>query len=222
MPKNFVSALLISSMVLISCSGGSDPDDPTCLVVDEIKSQGCDCCAIPDVLALSAPDFGEDNEMPLMNACDEADIGGGNQLPKLTWSLEDSPDDESSEDILSYAIIMTDGTEDAGELEVPSPSVDTRGFIHMILFNIPADVLTTENLGAEALFAINDNGETAYFGPCPPLGDGPHQYSFELYTLRVGDLTSLIGGSRATQTVYNAIVEQAVLDADVVGTFTHP
>jgi Raf kinase inhibitor-like YbhB/YbcL family protein len=62
----------------------------------------------------------------------------------------------------------------------------------------------------------NSFGDDRYGGPCPPKGDQPHHYVFDLYALRA-DL-GLQPGAQADD-VRGAIKKQAVARGQLIGTF---
>lgn len=79
----------------------------------------------------------------------------------------------------------------------PDAPTGLGGFVHWVIFNIPAEVTSLpENAGdpelqlapAGSLQTVNDYGEVGFGGACPPLGDAPHRYQFTLYALSVDQL----------------------------------
>lgn len=214
----FFLPAIILSVGCGSSSSDSGGDDPACLVSSPVspRFQGC---AGGDELAVTSNDFDDGGVIPLDFACTEADVGGGNEIPTISWT--DVPDGT-----LSFAIVMEDITEDESEdLSVPSPNVEGEGFIHTIAFNIAADATSTENLDGmgEVVFAANDNGDAEYFGPCPPEGDGAHTYEFMVYPLDVEDLTTEVADTTDTSAVLEAIIAADVGGSNSIsGIFTHP
>lgn len=59
----------------------------------------------------------------------------------------------------------------------------TYGFVHWVLYNIPADVTHLEEGTGLYTAGINDMGETGYIGPMPPNGHGLHNYYFWILAL---------------------------------------
>lgn len=90
---------------------------------------------------------------------------GQNQSPDLAWS-------GAPPNTKSYAITLWD------------PDVPTGvGFVHWVLFNIPARVTSLsagaggcDDAGVGATHGFTDYGVSRYGGPCPPSGDSPHHY----------------------------------------------
>ncbi len=59
----------------------------------------------------------------------------------------------------------------------------TYGFVHWVLYNIPASVTSLpENVG-EYTTGMTDFGKTGYGGPKPPAGHGVHHYFWWLLAL---------------------------------------
>jgi Raf kinase inhibitor-like YbhB/YbcL family protein len=96
--------------------------------------------------------------------------GKGRSVP-LTWSNVPSR-------TRSLAVVMDDP--------------DAKGFVHWLIYNIPAE---TKSLDAGlptkprldspkgALQGSNSTKGTGYFGPRPPQGDPPHHYQIKVYAL---------------------------------------
>lgn len=71
------------------------------------------------------------------------------------------------------------------------------GWWQWVVFNIPANATSlVENAGNVTLKltpegtiqSLNDYGGYGYGGPCPPVGDGIHEYIFTIYALKVPSL----------------------------------
>ncbi len=104
---------------------------------------------------------------------------GDNISPQLSWK-------NAPKETKSFAITMYD-------VDAPSGS----GWWHWLIFNIPADTNqlvsnagdTSANLAPEkAIQSINDYGTKGYGGPCPPVGNGFHQYIITIHALSVEHL----------------------------------
>jgi hypothetical protein len=104
---------------------------------------------------------------------------GGNASPALNWS-------GAPEGTKSFALSVYDP-------DAPTGS----GFWHWVIFDIPADATSlAKNAGnpkaglapAGAIQGHNDAGSQGYFGPCPPKGDKPHPYHFQLFAVDLDKL----------------------------------
>jgi Raf kinase inhibitor-like YbhB/YbcL family protein len=101
-----------------------------------------------------------------------------NMSPDLQWS--GTPDGTKS-----FALEMHD----------PDAPTGGIGFVHWLLFNIPADVRKLEpefggkgDGGVGATQGHNDYGFAGYGGAAPPPGDPPHHYILTVYALDVPKL----------------------------------
>lgn len=95
---------------------------------------------------------------------------GDDVSPALSWS--DAP--EGTE---SFAIICHDP-----DAPLLSPG-GTYGFVHWVLYDIPADVTSLAEGDSGYTAGKNDFGNTGYGGPMPPNGHGVHQYYFWVLSL---------------------------------------
>lgn len=59
----------------------------------------------------------------------------------------------------------------------------TYGFVHWVLYNIPATVASLPEATHEYTAGKNDMGKNGYNGPMPPPGHGKHHYYFWLLAL---------------------------------------
>jgi Raf kinase inhibitor-like YbhB/YbcL family protein len=110
----------------------------------------------------------------------------------------------------SFAIIVDD------------PDAPRGTWVHWLLWNLPADtaelgpgVPVGPELPSGARQGINDSGDTAYGGPCPPPGK-PHRYFFRLFAL--GSILNLPPGvnrSDLEATMKDHILARATL----IGTY---
>lgn len=111
-------------------------------------------------MQLASPAFEQDGKIP-----DKYTGEGEDVSPALAWS--GAPDSTQS-----FAVICHDP--DAPLLTKRG----TYGFVHWVLYNIPASVNRLEE-GTQALTSgKNDFGKQGYGGPMPPSGHGVHRYYF--------------------------------------------
>lgn len=104
---------------------------------------------------------------------------GENISPQLSW-------DNAPEGTKSFAVTVYDP-------DAPTGS----GWWHWLVFDIPANSSELKaNAGKElskllpgnAIQSKTDYGKSAYGGPCPPEGHGPHQYIITVHALKVESL----------------------------------
>ncbi|HLV61180.1 MAG TPA: YbhB/YbcL family Raf kinase inhibitor-like protein [Fredinandcohnia sp.] len=128
---------------------------------------------------------------------------GENVSPELSWS--DAP-----EGTRAFAIICHDP-----DAPLVSPN-GTYGYVHWVLYNIPASVNRVEEGTTAYTQGKNDAGKIGYTGPFPPEGHGVHHYYF--WVLALSDDTPLEPG--LTMWEFLAKVEPKVLGLNrLIGTY---
>ncbi len=99
---------------------------------------------------------------------------GDNVSPQLSWN-------NPPEGTKSFAITMYDP-------DAPTGS----GWWHWVVFDIPSDIselpknagnIDLNQMPKNVVQSITDYGKSGYGGPCPPEGDGFHQYIITIYAL---------------------------------------
>lgn len=94
---------------------------------------------------------------------------GGNTSPQLAW--DNVPDGTKS-----FAIFCHDP-------DAPLVSPGRYGFVHWVLYNLPATTSSIEEGASVGTEGVNDFGESGYGGPAPPPGHGYHHYFFSILAL---------------------------------------
>lgn len=94
---------------------------------------------------------------------------GPDVSPELSWS--DVPDGTRS-----FALICHDP-------DAPLITPGTYGFVHWVLYNIPASVGELPEAVSDYTSGRTDSGRPGYSGPMPPNGHGAHHYFFWLLAL---------------------------------------
>ncbi len=94
---------------------------------------------------------------------------GEDTSPPLEWS--DAPDGARS-----FAVVCHDP-------DAPVVSAGGYGFVHWVLYNIPAGVTGLAEGGADYSTGPSDFGKLGYGGPMPPNGHGTHRYFFWVLAL---------------------------------------
>jgi Raf kinase inhibitor-like YbhB/YbcL family protein len=120
--------------------------------------------ALSDI-KLSSPVFDQGWMIPGRHTGEGMDVS-----PALEWS--DAP-----EGTAAYAIICHDP-------DAPLVTgLGTYGFVHWVLYNIPADVNQLDEGTDQYTSGRNDFGVNGYGGPMPPIGHGKHHYYFWILAL---------------------------------------
>jgi Raf kinase inhibitor-like YbhB/YbcL family protein len=94
---------------------------------------------------------------------------GPNVSPDLSWS--GAPDGTAS-----FAVICHDP-------DAPLVSPGSYGFVHWVLYNLPADTTGLDENTREGTNGRTDYGKAGYGGPMPPEGHGVHHYYFWILAL---------------------------------------
>lgn len=94
---------------------------------------------------------------------------GDDTSPALSWS-------NAPEGTKQFALICHDP-------DAPLVKPGTYGFVHWVLYNIPATVGGLDEGVKAYTSGVNDFGSAAYGGPMPPEGHGTHHYFFWLLAL---------------------------------------
>jgi Raf kinase inhibitor-like YbhB/YbcL family protein len=131
--------------------------------------------AKPATLHVTSSTFKDGDTMPQSTLFDGMGVGGGNRSPHIAWS-------GAPPETRSYAIVVHDPDAPTG-----------TGFFHWVAFDIPGDATELpEGAGASGAathkHGHTDFGTTAYGGPAPPPGHGPHHYNFHVYALDVPEV----------------------------------
>lgn len=111
--------------------------------------------------------------------------------------------------------------EDAETLAVIANDPDADGFVHWLLWNVPADVSeipegvpneeTVSDLDG-ASQGTNGFGEIGYGGPSPPEDDDPHRYRFAVHALE----TELDVEPGAERDALEDVMDGRIVDSDEV------
>ncbi|HEX7038173.1 MAG TPA: YbhB/YbcL family Raf kinase inhibitor-like protein [Pseudomonadales bacterium] len=94
---------------------------------------------------------------------------GDDVSPPLAWS-------GAPEKTRSFALVCHDP-------DAPLVTPGHYGFVHWVLYNIPASVKELPEAVDAYTSGRNDFGKTGYGGPMPPEGHGTHHYFFWLLAL---------------------------------------
>jgi Raf kinase inhibitor-like YbhB/YbcL family protein len=147
-------------------------------------------------MKLTSSAFGQGEKIPAIYTCD-----GDNVNPPL--EITGVPHDAKS-----LVLIMDDP-------DVPKSVREDGMWDHWVVFNIPPETrIIEENSEPEGTAGIGTNGETGYFGPCPP--DREHRYFFKLFALN----TTLDLPEKSTKAaVENAMAGHVLFHAELMGRY---
>lgn len=95
---------------------------------------------------------------------------GKDTSPALSWS--GAPDGTKA-----FAVICHDP-----DAPLVTPG-GTYGFVHWVLYNIPASASSIAEACGDFTRGQNDFGNPGYGGPMPPVGHGQHHYYFWILAL---------------------------------------
>jgi Raf kinase inhibitor-like YbhB/YbcL family protein len=160
-------------------------------------------------LTITSAVFHDGQAVPPSAVFDGMGCTGNNTSPDLAWS-------GAPAGTKSFAVTMYDP-------DAPT----TVGFVHWVLFDIPADVTSLEagaggrkRAGVGATHGFTDFGTTHYGGPCPPPGDPPHHYHLTVWAL---DLDKLGVDSTMTYAKFRFMIRGHVLaSGEMVGLYGRP
>lgn len=144
----------------------------------------------PAALQLTAT-WPDGAQIPARNTCDDVDLS-----PALTWANVPS-----------------------GSVELAITFVDeTAGFTHWLVTGINAAraSLAESEVPPEAFVRVNDFGDAAWAGPCPPEGEAAHTYVVTLHAL---NQQLEVADDAATSEVISLLNQTAIAQTSVTGTY---
>jgi Raf kinase inhibitor-like YbhB/YbcL family protein len=145
----------------------------------------------PVLLEYSIGDIEDGGTIPVAFTCD-----GENAPPIVT--ITNVP-----EGVLQLAMVVDDPD---------APTVDP--FVHWLVYNIPGNSSGFSDEDSELAYGVNDAGLDGWFGPCPPQGDGPHEYAFVVYGLNQQlELAPGLDGRALAEAIEPSVVAQGIITA---------
>lgn len=115
-------------------------------------------------MQLSSSAFPSGGNIPRRHTGEGEDIS-----PQLSWA--DAPSNTQS-----FAVFCHDP-------DAPLASKGTYGFVHWVLYNLPAATTELAEGTKAGAAGCNDFGNNSYGGPMPPEGHGSHHYFFWILAL---------------------------------------
>jgi Raf kinase inhibitor-like YbhB/YbcL family protein len=157
-------------------------------------------------LRVTSAVFRDGETIPASAVFDGMGCTGNNTSPDIAWS-------GAPAGAKSFAVTIFDP-------DAPT----TVGFVHWVLFDIPAGVASLaagaggkDGAGIGATQGFTDFGFSRYGGPCPPPGDAPHHYHLTVYAL---DVDKLGPDSTTTYAKFRFMIRGHVLaTGEIVGTY---
>ena len=119
----------------------------------------------PSDMQLTSDAFEDGGQIPARHTGEADDVS-----PALTWR-------SAPEGTRAFAVICHDP-----DAPLVSPG-GTYGFVHWVLYNLPADTTSLEEGSGIGTAGMNDFGNSGYGGPMPPEGHGTHHYFFWVLAL---------------------------------------
>lgn len=116
-------------------------------------------------MQVTSPAFSQGGPIPTKHTGEGEDVS-----PALSW--QGAPDVT-----LSFAVVCHDP-----DAPLIAPR-GTYGFVHWVLYNIPASVTSLPEGVTGHTSGMTDFGKQGYGGPMPPNGHGVHQYYFWVLAL---------------------------------------
>ena len=117
-------------------------------------------------MELSSPAFRQRGDIPTKHTGEGDDVS-----PALSWS--NVPGGTKS-----FALICHDP-------DAPLVTPGAYGFVHWVVYNIPASVAQLAEGDTHYTSGANNFGSNGYGGPMPPEGHGVHHYFFWILALDV-------------------------------------
>ena len=115
-------------------------------------------------IQLTSNAFPPGGQIPTKHTGEGEDIS-----PALAWN-------QVPEGAQAFALICHDP-------DAPLIKLGSYGFVHWVVYNLPADLRNLVEGSTEGTAGINDFGNTGYGGPMPPEGHGVHHYYFWILAL---------------------------------------
>ena len=118
----------------------------------------------PSSMQVESTAFTPNGAIPKRHSAEGEDLS-----PALSW--KDVPAGTQG-----FAVICHDP-------DAPLVKDGSYGYVHWLLYNLPAYVTSLEEGTKTGTAGINDGGAIGYGGPMPPEGHGTHQYYFWVLAL---------------------------------------
>ena len=204
-------ALLVAvAVVLLLASGCSDSDDG-----DEEAAEP-DPTATTSTGPATSSSTPEPTEATPTTTADSASslqfsvegVTGGSNVP-----VEFTCDGTNATPAVTIESVPAGVVELALIVDDPDAPTDAP-FVHWVVYAIGPETATITDGDASQGYGVNDAGTEAWFGPCPPPGDGLHTYRWKLFGLSEPmNLEAGLDGRALEAAVADAVVAEALLIA---------
>ncbi|TDN99197.1 MULTISPECIES: YbhB/YbcL family Raf kinase inhibitor-like protein [Halomonas] len=115
-------------------------------------------------MQLESSAFAAGGDIPTKHTAEGDDVS-----PALSWQ-------GAPEGTQGFAVICHDP-------DAPLVQNGSYGFVHWVLYNLPAATTSLEENTSAGTTGLNDTGKMGYGGPMPPEGHGAHHYYFLVLAL---------------------------------------
>lgn len=115
-------------------------------------------------MQLSSSAFDNHGRIPARHTGEGEDVS-----PPLAWS-------GAPQGTRSFAVLCHDP-------DAPLVKAGTYGYVHWVVYNLPASTNALEEASDAGTAGLNDFGKGSYGGPMPPEGHGVHHYYFWILAL---------------------------------------
>lgn len=201
---------VIVAIVVVTTSGDdSDDESPVASGVDSTRA--------PDTAAPAA------TEAPDISGAPETTVGPSTELTFTISDIEDGGaipieytcDGADDIPVITVSDVPAGTQQMALIMDDPDAPFDDP-FVHWVIYEIPADATEITDGVADFTYGLNGLGETGWFGPCPPEGDGPHGYVFSLFAL---DTTLDLDADLDAIALAEAIAPAVITEAEIIASY---
>ncbi|HVS23075.1 MAG TPA: YbhB/YbcL family Raf kinase inhibitor-like protein [Gammaproteobacteria bacterium] len=151
-------------------------------------------------MQITSPAFEPLGRIPKKHTGEGPDVS-----PALAWS-------GAPKEAKSYALVCHDP-------DAPLVTADGYGFVHWVLYNIPASVTKLAEGEKGYTNGATSFGKPKYGGPLPPEGHGVHHYYFWLLALKV---ESKLKPGLTMRELLATIEPNVIAMNRLVGTYSRP
>jgi hypothetical protein len=130
---------------------------------------------------------------------------GADVSPALAWS-------SAPKDTKSFALVVYDP-------DAPLATADGFGFVHWVLYNIPASVSKLAEGETGYTQGATSFGKPKYGGPLPPEGHGVHHYYFWLLALNA---SPKLAPGLTMRELFASVEPMVIAMNRLVGTYSRP